>query len=143
MTARRFIDPICGWAGGAVLLGLLLAAQTAHAGSVAPEAGVGLPRDVSADGWRIDWLIHTTSIFVIILFVIMCVWMIYATLRHNEGHTAEYDHGTSRHSIMVAAIISAVIFFIVDGNLFVNASIDLSKAFWDFPRAEANMNAVR
>ena len=44
-------------------------------GAVQPESGIGFPRDVSEDGWRVDWLIQITSVFIGILFVIMCVWM--------------------------------------------------------------------
>jgi cytochrome c oxidase subunit 2 len=107
------------------------------------ETGFGMPHDASVDGHRIDWLINVTSVFVVILFIIMCVWMLYASLKHNQTHTAEYDHGNSRHAVTVALGISAVIFFVVDGNLFVNATIDLSKAFWNFPEVEARGDVLR
>src|SRR5262249_26262384 len=76
-------------------------------------------------------------------FVIMVIWMLYATYKHNEKHEAEYDHGSSKHSVTVALTISAIIFVIVDGNLFVNSSIDLSKAFWNHADAETLSPAVR
>jgi cytochrome c oxidase subunit II len=107
------------------------------------ETGYGMPHDASADGHRIDWLINVTSIFVLILFVIMCIWMLYAVFRHNAKHTAEYDHGDSKHAVTVALTISAIIFFVVDGNLFVNAINDLSKAFWNFADAEQMQGALR
>jgi cytochrome c oxidase subunit 2 len=107
------------------------------------ETGFGMPFDASVDGHRIDWLINVTSIFVVILFVIMCIWMVFACLKHNEKHTAEYDHGTSKHAVTVALSISAAIFFIVDGNLFVNATLDLSKAFWNHADAEEMAGALR
>ena len=44
----------------------------------------------------------------ILLFVIMCIWMGYAVLKHNEDHEAEYDHGDSKHHIAVAMGISAL-----------------------------------
>ena len=69
-----------------------------------PETGFGMPHDASVDGHRIDWLINVTSIFVLILFVITVIWMVYACLRHNTKHTAEYDHGDSKHAITVAMI---------------------------------------
>lgn len=107
------------------------------------ETGYGMPHDASVDGHRIDWLINVTSIFVLILFVIMCIWMIYAVFKHGPKHEAEYDHGDSKHAITVAITISAIIFFVVDGNLFVNAINDLSKAFWNFSDAEQMQGAVR
>src|SRR5262245_19589415 len=87
-----------------------------------PEGTFGLPRDASVDGNRVDWLLHSTSIFVIILFVIMVCWMVYAALKHGTQHRAEYDHGSSTHSVTVALVVSALIFFVVDGNLFYHAT---------------------
>src|SRR4051794_39739752 len=86
-----------------------LGARLAQAAPV-PEAGIGLPRDVSLDGHRIDWLIQITMGFVVILFVIMCIWMFLAVTRHNRDHKAEYDHGDAKHQIRFAAGLSALIF---------------------------------
>jgi cytochrome c oxidase subunit 2 len=123
------------------LLGALAFAQPAMA---VPQREGGLyPRDVSVDGHRIDWLINITAIFVGILFVIMVALMIGAIVKHGRSHKAEYDHGTGTTQVMVACGISAAIFFIVDGNLFVNSVIDLSHAFWNFGSAENNPQAVR
>lgn len=123
------------------LLALLFAAPAFA--EVQPEAGLGMPRDVSVDGWRVDWLINSTSVFVVLMFVIMCGWMLYAVLKHDEKHVAEYDHGSARHSVVVAVAISALIFFVVDGNLFVNSMLDLNKSFWNFAYAESQPEAVR
>ena len=130
-------------------LGALLAGASAALFSSAAfanpmaELGLGLPRDVSKDGHRIDWLIKVTMGFVVILFVIMCIWMVLAVIKHDEKHTAEYDHGNAKHQIRFAAGLSAMIFFVVDGNLWVNAMMDLHYAFWDFSGAEAKPDAVR
>ena len=82
-------------------------------------------------------------VFVAILFVVMCIWMAWAAIAHDSGHQAEYDHGTSRHSVTHALLISSVIFFVVDGNLFVNSVLDLKEAFWNFDYAESQEDAVR
>jgi cytochrome c oxidase subunit II len=111
--------------------------------AVAPESGVGLPRDVSQEGWRIDFLMNITHVFNIILFVIMCVWMGMACFRHGRSHTAEYDKGESKRSVKIALTLSAVIFLIVDGNLFVNTIVDLNDAFWNFDAVNKNPKTVR
>src|SRR5215831_17537038 len=85
-------------------IGLLGAAAALAFASLAgaapkPEAGWGLPRDVSEYGHHIDWLIEVTMVFVVILFVIMVIWMLWAVFAHGEKHTAEYDHGDSKHSV--------------------------------------------
>ena len=59
-----------------------------------PETGCGLPRDVSVDGHRIDWLIKVTDVVhrhplrdhVRLDGAGAC-------FKHNEKHDAEYDHG--------------------------------------------------
>jgi cytochrome c oxidase subunit II len=100
------------------------------------EPGVGLPRDVSLEGHRIDWLLQVTNVFIVILFVIMCGWMLWAMVKHSRDNraTADYDHGTSHHSITTAIVLSLVVFLVVDGNLFYNAIVDLDEAYWNEER---------
>lgn len=107
------------------------------------EPGLGYPRDVSVDGHRIDWLLNITTVFCLILFIIMVAWMGLAILKHNKHHSALHDHGDARKQLMTALSLSAVIFFVVDGNLYVNSMIDLDEAFWNFAKAESNPRAVR
>jgi cytochrome c oxidase subunit 2 len=118
------------------------AAAAAHA-APQPESGWGYPRDVSVDGYRIDWLLNVTSIFTGILFLIMVVWMGIAIIKHGKSHTAHHDHGNGKKQAVMALGLSAIIFFIVDGNLFVNSMIDLDEAFWNFEKAESHPGAVR
>jgi cytochrome c oxidase subunit II len=110
-----------------------------------PEGGNGwgFPRDVSLHGWRIDQLIEVTMVFVVILFVIMVVWMLIAMLKHGENHTAEYDHGDAQKQVIKGLALSSIIFFVVDGNLFVNSVIDTTVGFWNFDHAESQENTVR
>ncbi|MBI2895072.1 MAG: cytochrome C oxidase subunit II [Deltaproteobacteria bacterium] len=107
------------------------------------ELGVGLPRDVSKHGWRIDWLINTTNVFVIGLFATMVVWMLWACFRHGKKHVARPDAGGDRKSIMVTLGIAAAIFFVVDGNLFLNSTLDLERIFWAFGEVDSNPRTVK
>jgi cytochrome c oxidase subunit II len=111
--------------------------------AVQPEAGIGLPRDVSVDGHRIDWLMNVTHVFNILLFVIMCVWMGWACLMHNRKHEAEYDHGNGKRNMTMALSLSALIFFVVDGNLFFKTMTGLSEAFWNWDIPAKNEKTVR
>jgi cytochrome c oxidase subunit 2 len=117
-------------------------ASVAHA-APEPEAGFGYPRDVSVDGYRIDWLINITTVFCGILFVIMVAWMGIAMVKHGAKNKALYDHGSARKQALLACGLSALIFFVVDGNLFVTSMIDLDEAFWNFKKAESDPKAVR
>lgn len=131
------------WLTAVATLGLVLLSAVVYA-AVQPEApGYDFPRDVSLDGWRIDWLIEITMVFVLLLFVIMCIWIAIAYIWHDEKATALYDHGDSKHHVTLALVLSALIFFVVDGNLFVNSVIDLDEAFWNFEKAESDPDAVR
>jgi cytochrome c oxidase subunit 2 len=117
------------------LTSLALFANNAWA-AVEPEPGWGLPVDFSKEGYRIDRLIQTTTIFVSILFVITCLWMLIACIKHNKNHKAHYDHGSGRKQVWKALSISCLIFFVVDGNLLYNATIDVNTVFWNFEDAE-------
>ena len=61
--------------------------------------------------------------------------MVWACIAHGEKHTAEYDHGDSKHSVKTALALSAVIFFVVDGNLFYNSTTDDLPALLELRRA--------
>jgi len=110
---------------------------------VQPESGISLPRDVSVEGWRIDWLINVTSVFVVLLFVVMCVWMVWAVLAHNKDHEAEYDHGDDKKSVTIALFLSVAIFFVVDGNLLYNSLVDVGEYYWNFDKPEQAEDVVR
>jgi cytochrome c oxidase subunit II len=105
--------------------------------------GFGMPHDASVDGWRIDALINETSVYVILLFVMMVAWMLWAVFRHGERHTARFDHGSSGRSIAVALGIAGAIFFVVDGPLFANSVIGFKRVFGNFASAEGQPHAVR
>ena len=125
-------------------LGALLSFASVAAAAVQPEkGGYWFPRDVSLNGHRIDWLINITMVFVVILFVIMCIWMAMACVKHGRGHVADYDHGDAKKSVTFALCLSALIFFVVDGNLFYNSVKDLDEAFWNFDDAAAHPEVVK
>jgi cytochrome c oxidase subunit 2 len=128
-----------GLLGGAAALFLSSLASA----SPQPETAWGLPRDASEYGHHIDWLIQVTAVFTGLLFVIMVIWMVWACLKHDEKHVAEYDHGESKHSMKTALGLSAVIFFVVDGNLFYNSTTDTFRTFWNHGSVENNPQAIK
>lgn len=103
-----------------------------------------MPHDASLHGWKTDRLINMTLVFVTILFAIMVVWLLSACFLHSEKkHRAEHTDGTSRRWTAAKLLVSAVIFLGVDGNLFVNSTMDLSQTIWNFKGALAHPRAVR
>jgi cytochrome c oxidase subunit 2 len=105
--------------------------------------GWGLPRDASLHGWRVDWLLNATSVFVLIMFAATLAWIIAARLLHGARHRARYDLGSARGQIIKAVLLSALIFVVVDGNLLLSGLADIDDAFWNFRGASADPRAVR
>jgi len=122
-------------------LPLALGARAAFAAPL-PEKGFGLPRDASADGHLVDWLIHYTLIASAVIFVVVLAAMVWSFARHGRSHQAEYTHG-SRAS---AGFLLGAIGFIavtVDGNLFYRTLVDMNEVFWNFAALEKDPAAVR
>jgi cytochrome c oxidase subunit 2 len=103
----------------------------------------GLPRDASLHGWRVDWLMATTTVFVTIMFVATVVWIVWACVRHGRKHRAHFDEGRARPAVIKAALLSALIFGVVDGNLLCHGLSDLDDVFWNVDRAAADPRAIR
>jgi len=71
------------------------------------------------------------------------IWMVWACVKHNQKHEAEYDHGDAKKSVRTALLLSAVIFFVVDGNLFYNSTTVVFRVFWNHDSVENNPQAVK
>lgn len=140
MTSRRLMRAVTGCAAGASAWAVAAIAAAAPQ----PGSGYGLPVDVSADGHRIDWLIGVTNFLTALLFVFMVGWIFYAVFKHNsKNHEAAYDHGDSRRSMFVVLGMSGAVFFIVDGNLFFNSTMDLENVFHNFEKVEQDPRTLR
>jgi cytochrome c oxidase subunit II len=125
------------------LAGAALATAVARAAEAFPRNELGLPYDASADGHHVDELIKSTGVLIGLLFVAMCVWLVYACVFHNEKQEAKYDHGNSKRAVRTTLGIAAAIFLVVDGNLFINSEIDLNKIFWNFGDVDQKADTVR
>jgi cytochrome c oxidase subunit II len=122
---------------------LLLAAARAASAAPRPERGFGLPHDASLDGHRVDWLIHFTIVALGLIFLAVLAVLRYAAVRHRGTHPATYDHGNTRRGALLVLGCVAVVFFVVDGNLFLHSVADLGSHFWNFKAAEASPRVVR
>ena len=95
------------------------------------------PLDASLDGFRNDALFNITTLMVSVLFVVISGILLYAILFHRDGRRrASYERGTDRRHLVFTAVITAVIFFGVDGTLLVDSYLDLDQVLWKFPRAD-------
>ena len=98
------------------------------------------PLDASLDGFRNDALFNITTVMVSVLFVIVCGILVWSIVMHRDGRRrrdrARYELGVDRRHLWFTAIITAVVFFGVDGTLLVDSYLDLDRALWRFPRAD-------
>jgi len=120
---------------GALVLAAAFAARAA-------EPGFGLPHDASLDGHRVDELIHFTIWATGILFAVMVVWMLVAVFRHGPSHAPSPARGDDRRSAIGVLALAAVVFLVVDGNLFFHSVSDLDRHFWNYAVAEQSPGAV-
>lgn len=120
---------------------LALRARAAFAAPL-PEKGFGLPRDVSADGHLVDWLIHYTLVASAVIFVVVLAAMAWSFARHGRSHQAEYTHGSRASAGFLLGTIG-LIAVTVDGNLFYRTLVDMNEVFWNFPALEKDPAAVR
>lgn len=104
---------------------------------------LGLPRDISTEGWRIDRLIEFTLVAVGILFLIMVIWMLWAVIKHGRTHKAHYDHGESKKAVMAKLGVAGMIFLGVDGTLFVNSTHDVEEVFWNFSKTDSLPGVIK
>jgi cytochrome c oxidase subunit 2 len=121
-----------GLAGAALLL----------AGCEALEA-VHMPRDGSAEGWRIDEMIHDTTRFVALIFAVMIAWLAIVLVRHGRSHPAHFDHGATAGSYRWTLATAGLIFVVVDGDLLLGSLRALREVYGNFAWAEAQPGAVR
>lgn len=95
------------------------------------------PLDASLDGFRNDALFNVTTVMVAVLFVIVCGILVWSILMHRHGRRrARYELGVDRRHLWFTAVITAVVFFGVDGTLLVDSYLDLDQALWRFPRPD-------
>ena len=120
---------------------LVLAARAALADPL-PEAGYGLPRDVSANGHEVDELLRFTLVSATAVFLVALAALVWAVVRHRGVRPAQFSHGTRRSIGLVLGVV-ALVLLAVDGSLFITTVVDLRRNLWNFAGAEATPGALR
>jgi cytochrome c oxidase subunit 2 len=115
-------------------------------------AALGMPVDASADGWRIDRLIHVTGLMTGGLAALLVALLVFAAIRWRDrgapgarapaGGRGKGGRGSRRAVLLVVGVTTAI-FLAVDGNLFVTSTRDLVGVFLAVSAAEAEPGAVR
>ncbi len=105
--------------------------------------GIGLPRDASTHGARIDEVLefsHLTDGAMLGLVVLGLLW---AVLCYGRKHTAVYDRGERWSAQLRTVLLVAVVALGVDGGLLYASEKGLREIFWNFEIPKANAETVR
>jgi cytochrome c oxidase subunit 2 len=89
----------------------------------------------SFDGHRVDELFMKITVLVSISFAIMLILLITPAIKHRArpGHKAHFDHGTSLKDKRFTAIVSLVVFIVLDAYVLIIAMTDLREVVYNFP----------
>ncbi len=139
MKPSRCLKYAVGVGAGAAALA---AGRLAHALPEPEKGGIGMPRDVSVNGWKIDHLIDVTNIFVIVMLAAILTWLLTAVFVWGKNHKAVYTDGGKKAWVFPVGL-ALFIFFVVDGNLFVNSTMDMHDTFDNFAKVEKDPKTVR
>lgn len=92
----------------------------------------GLTPSASTYGHRFDNLFNLITALVSVSFLIVLVLLLVPVLRDRArpGHKASFDHGASLHDKRFTAIVSVIVFVVLDAWVLVVAMIDLREGFW-------------
>lgn len=92
----------------------------------------------SAQGHRVDELFMLITLMISISFLIMLVMLITPAIKHRArpGHKAHYDHGTSLHDKRFTAIVSLLVFVVLDASVLIIAMRDLREVVFNIPLEE-------
>jgi len=132
-TVRR---PRAGLLGALpALLGLLLA-PAARAQDVVHRWAPNPP--ASSYGERFDHLFALITMLIGVSFAIVLVLLVVPVIRDRArpGHKASFDHGSSLHDKRFTAIVSVVVFVVLDAWVLWVTMKDLREGYWNIPRPD-------
>ena len=114
------------------------------ASEAASQAGtLGLPMDASAEGWRIDHILHFTNYAAVTLGGVAMVWLGISLVRDRRHQMTRYTHGTSPGERALPIAIALFVFLVVDGYLLFRSSTDLHTSILRVDDALEQPDALR
>jgi len=119
------------------LLPLLAAGVAAQEAAVVERYGPGPAASTFGEPFQyLFWLITT---LVSVSFAIVLVLLLVPVLRDRArpGHKASYDHGRSLHDKRFTAVVSVIVFVVLDAWVLVVAMADLRDGYWKIPPPDA------
>ncbi|MFT7463328.1 MAG: cytochrome c oxidase subunit 2 [Pseudohongiellaceae bacterium] len=98
----------------------------------------GLNPPASSYGHRFDDLFAITTALVSVSFLIVLIMLLVPVFRDRAkpGKKAHFDAGSSLHDKRFTAIVSLIVFIVLDASVLVIAMEDLRDGFWAIPQSE-------
>ena len=89
----------------------------------------------SSYGQMFDDLFKLITILIGVAFAIVLILLIVPVMRDRArpGHKAVFDHGSSLHDKRFTAIVSVIVFLVLDAWVLYIAMTDLRAGFWNIP----------
>jgi cytochrome c oxidase subunit 2 len=112
---------------------------------VAAQDRYGPNPPASSYGWRHDELFLLITILTSLSFLVVLVMLVWPILFHRArpGRKAVYDHGSSLHDKRFTAVVSVIVFVVLDAWVLVIAMQDLREAQWNIPTMKENQEIIR
>jgi cytochrome c oxidase subunit 2 len=104
---------------------------------------LGLPLDASAEGWRIDHILHFANYAALTLGAVALVWLGIVLVRDRKHKKALYTHGQTRAEKAIPLALAAMVFLVVDGYLLFRSTTDLHSSILRVDEALAEPGALR
>src|SRR5262245_28086959 len=144
LTANRRRTAHAPRAAWLATLAALLALALAPAAAAADGNRWGPTPPASAEGHRVDslfmlitWLVSSSFAIVLLLMLITVV-----RDRARPGHSARYDHGASLHDKRFTAVVSVIVFVVLDAWVLITTMRDLREVVYNIPRSDPNAYRV-
>lgn len=99
----------------------------------------------SSYGHKFDDLFSLITILISVSFLIVLVMLLVPAFRDRAkpGKKAHYDHGSSLHDKRFTAVVSIIIFIVLDASVLFFAMRDLREGYWAIPKGPEASDVYR
>ncbi len=99
----------------------------------------GLKPPASSYGHRFDELFSLITLLIGVSFLIVLVMLLVPVFRDRAkpGKKANFDHGSSLHDKRFTAVVSIIVFIVLDASVLYVAMGDLREGYWAIPKDPA------
>jgi len=96
----------------------------------------GLKPPASSYGHRFDELFTLITTLIGVSFLIVLVMLLVPVFRDRAkpGRSASFDHGSSLHDKRFTAVVSIIVFIVLDASVLIVAMGDLREGYWAIPK---------